>query len=126
MDDRMHRMIAHRNTQGRRNPFLDGAIAGKPIGFGEAGLELGELVRREGRRFALRTIDRQQRGQATGGIAIEPGPNGAAIDAEEARQVGPEAGLAARNQIECMETLAFSRMALVGEQGFEVSGRTRE
>ena len=36
----MDRMIAHRDAQGDRDPLLDGAIAGKPIGFREAGLEL--------------------------------------------------------------------------------------
>ena len=78
------------------------------------------MVRREGGNSAARNIDGQDGGYATGSILIEPAANGCAINAKQPGEVSAIARLAARQQEERMEALAFARVALMGEEGFQV------
>ncbi len=116
-------MIAQLHAQGRRDPLLDLAIGGEAVGLGQALLELGQLLRRQGRGFAGGDIDIQEGVEATLGLPGEPAANGIARDAEELSSLAAAARLPSGQQIEQMEALPLTRIALVRETVLEVVGR---
>jgi hypothetical protein len=118
----MDGMIAHLNAQSGGDPLLDLAIGSKAVRLGEALLKLGELVRGQGGGFASRDVEMGEGSKTAVARGSQPAADGVAVEAEEGSELGAIGRLAAGEEVEGMEALAFAMVMLVLEQLLESIG----
>jgi hypothetical protein len=91
---------------------LDRSITGKALGIGQAELEFGADLRRNGAGFTGRGLNGEQRGQASSFIAPQPGADRMAMHSHQLGQREPGSRLAAGQQGEGLQAVAFLRVVL--------------